>query len=95
MKLVEEYKSVFSRNKLNKYIEANINDYKYIPRDLHKKLLSLKWRDVFTTNYDTLLERTIDKIKAKFGYKILTNLNDLPGSTHPRIVCVIPQGLNI
>lgn len=86
LKLTEEYKSVFGRNKLNKFIEANINDDKYIPGDLHKKLLSLKWRDVFTTNYDTLLERTIDKINVKVNYKILTNQNDLPGSTHPRII---------
>lgn len=86
LKLAEEYKSVFGRNKLNKFIEANINDDMYIPGDLHKKLLSLNWRDVFTTNYDTLLERTIDKINVKFNYKILTNQNDLPGSTHPRII---------
>ena len=86
LKLAEEYKSVFGRNKLNKFIEANINDDKYIPGDLHKKLLSLNWRDVFTTNYDTLLERTIDRINVKFNYKILTNQNDLPGSTHPRII---------
>ena len=86
LKLAEEYKSVFGRNKLNKFIEANINDDMYIPGDLHKKLLSLNWRDVFTTNYDTLLERTIDKINVKFNYKILTSQNDLPGSTHPRII---------
>ncbi len=86
LKLAEEYKSVFGRNKLNKFIEANINDEMYIPGELHKKLLSLNWRDVFTTNYDTLLERTIDKINVKFNYKILTSQNDLPGSTHPRII---------
>ncbi|WP_257823230.1 SIR2 family NAD-dependent protein deacylase [Salipaludibacillus agaradhaerens] len=86
LKLAEEYKSVFGRNKLNKFIEANIKDDKYVPGDLHKKLLSLNWRDVFTTNYDTLLERAIDKINVKFNYKILTNQNDLPGSTHPRII---------
>ena len=86
LKLAEEYKSVFGRNKLNKFIEANINDDNYIPGNLHKKLLSLKWRDVFTTNYDTLLERTIDKINVKFNYKILTNQNDLPGSIQPRII---------
>ena len=86
LKLAEEYKSVFGRNKLNKFIELNINDDMYIPGDIHKKLLSLNWRDVFTTNYDTLLERTIDKINVKFNYQILTSQNDLPGSTHPRII---------
>lgn len=86
LKLAEEYKSVFGQNKLNKFIEANIKDDKYTPGELHKKLLALNWRDVFTTNYDTLLERTIDKIDVKFNYKILSDQNDLPGSTHPRIV---------
>ena len=86
LKLAEEYKVVFGRNKLNKFIESSINDDKYIPGNLHKKLLSLNWRDVFTTNYDTLLERTIDKINVKFNYNILTSQNDLPGSTHPRII---------
>lgn len=86
LKLAEEYKVVFGRNKLNRFIEANINDDKYLPGDLHKRLLELNWRDVFTTNYDTLLERTIDKINVKYNYKILTNQNDLPGSTHPRII---------
>ncbi|MGL5256414.1 MAG: SIR2 family NAD-dependent protein deacylase [Proteocatella sp.] len=86
LKLAEEYKAVFGRNKLNKFIESNINDDKYIPGELHKKLLSLNWRDVFTTNYDTLLERSIDKIDTKLNYKILTNQNDLPGSIQPRII---------
>lgn len=86
LNLAEEYKSVFGRQKLNKFIEASINDDIYIPGNLHKKLLSLNWNDVFTTNYDTLLERTIDKINVKFNYQILTNQTDLPGSTHPRII---------
>jgi hypothetical protein len=56
LKLAEEYKSVFGRNKLNKFIEAKINDDKYSPGELHKKLLSLNWRDVFTTNYDLIFD---------------------------------------
>lgn len=86
LKLAEEYKTMFKRNKLDQFIEQNINDDKYMPGELHKMLLELNWRDVFTTNYDTLLERTIDKIAVRKNYKVLTNQSDLPGSTNPRII---------
>lgn len=86
LKLAEEFKVIFGRNKLDRFIEENINDDKYIPGDLHIKLLELNWNDVFTTNYDTLLERAIDKISVRKNYKVLLTQNDLPGSTHPRII---------
>ncbi|MCM3239555.1 SIR2 family protein [Heyndrickxia oleronia] len=86
LKLAEEYKVAFGRNKLDKFIEDSIGDDKFIPGDLHVKLLELNWNDVFTTNYDTLLERSIDNISVRKNYKILTSQKDLPGSTHPRII---------
>lgn len=85
LKLAEEFKVVFGRNKLDRFIEENIDDGKFIPGDLHFKLLELNWNDVFTTNYDTLLERAINNISVRKNYKILLSQNDLPGSTHPRI----------
>lgn len=86
LKLAEEYKVAFGRNKLDKFIEDSIEDDKFIPGDLHVKLLDLNWNDVFTTNYDTLLERSINNISVRKNYKILSSQNDLPGSTHPRII---------
>lgn len=86
LKLAEEFKVVFGRNKLDQFIEENIDDNKYIPGDLHIKLLELNWNDVFTTNYDTLLERAINNISVRKNYKIILTQNDLPGSTHPRII---------
>lgn len=86
LKLAEEYKSLFGRNELDKFIEKNINDDIFIPGKIHKELLKLNWNDVFTTNYDTLLEQTIDQIQINKNYRIITNQNDLPGSTHPRII---------
>ena len=86
LKLAEEYKVVFGRNKLDKFIEENINDDKFIPGKLHEKLLELNWNDVFTTNYDTLLEKTIQNIAKRKNYKIILNQNDLLGSTRPRII---------
>lgn len=64
LKLAEEYKSVFGRIKLNKFIETSINDDKYIPGNLHKKLLSLNWRDVFTTNYELYWKEPSTKLMS-------------------------------
>ena len=55
LKLAEEYKSVFGRNKLNKFIELNINDDMYIPGDLHTKLLSLCDRQVKVCHFRQLI----------------------------------------
>src|SRR5690625_6772711 len=74
------------RNKLINYIEKNIDDKTYSLADLHVNLLELKWDDVFTTNYDTLLERATEKTSVHRNYKVIKFQTDLPGSTHPRII---------
>ena len=84
--LAEKYEIAFDRLKLNNLIERNIADEMYEPDELHSKLLSLNWNDVFTTNYDTLLERTLNKITKSPNYKIVYSQEDLPGSIRPRIV---------
>lgn len=88
LKTAEEYKSIFGRNKLDKLVEQKINDDKYEPDVMHKKLLELPWHDVFTTNYDTLLEKTISKINIenRTNYNIVTTQQDIPGSKRPRII---------
>lgn len=93
-KLAEEYIANFDRNKINNLIEQSIEDEKFVPGELHKKLLKLRWSDVFTTNYDTLLEQTVDLIYRENSYEIIYSQNDLPGSIKPRIVKLhgsIPQ----
>ena len=45
---------------LRTLIESEVPDVDYRPGDIHRQLLSLPWVDVFTTNYDTLLERTME-----------------------------------
>lgn len=84
--LAEKYEIAFDRLKLNNLIERNIADEMYEPDELHSKLLSLNWNDVFTTNYDTLLERTLNKITKSSNYKVVYSQEDLPGSVRPRIV---------
>jgi hypothetical protein len=88
IKLAEEYKVIFGQSKLDKLIELSLSDDNYRPGELHKMLLELPWNDVFTTNYDTLLERTIQliKIEGRRNYKIVLDQKGLPGSTRPRII---------
>ena len=38
-------------------LRDSIPDLQHEPSPLHEALLDLPWSDVFTTNYDTLLER--------------------------------------
>jgi len=81
--LASEYEAAFGRQALDHLVTERIPDTRYLPGGLHKLLLELPWSDVFTTNYDTLLERTI--VDERF-YQLILSAEDLPGSAHPRIV---------
>ena len=83
LKLAYEYEKSFGRTGLDTLLRNSIPDSQYRPGRLHKLLMQLPWADVFTTNYDTLLERTriVDK-----NYCLVTTHEDIPGSTKPRIV---------
>lgn len=50
---VEEY----GRTSLDEILKEAIPDDNYEPDNIHHDLLKLPWADVYTTNYDTLLER--------------------------------------
>ncbi len=85
LKLAEEVEAAYGRTVLNQLIKDNLPDLEYAPSSLHKKLLSLSWKDVFTTNYDTLLERTLEQITDK-NYDVILNKEDLIYSAEPRII---------
>lgn len=85
LKLAEEVDATFGRTVLNQIIKDNLPDTEYSPSELHEKLLRLEWKDIFTTNYDTLLERTQARITDK-RYNIILNKEDLVYSKEPRII---------
>lgn len=58
LRLAQEYEVAFGRPALNAVIRNLVPDEEYVPDSIHKRMLRLPWRDVFTTNWDTLLERT-------------------------------------
>ncbi len=85
LKLAEEVEAAYGRTILNEIIRDSLPDADYAPSKLHEKLLSLNWKDVFTTNYDTLLERTQERITDRH-YSIIVNKEDLIYSAEPRII---------
>lgn len=83
LRLASEYEAAFDRRKLEVLIRGRNPDSDYEPGLLHKLLLELPWADVFTTNYDTLLERTEVRGRA---YQLVVKPDDLTIAAAPRIV---------
>ena len=70
LRLANEIEAAFGRPALDSILSQSIPDLNYSPSELHKKLLNLPWEDVFTTNYDTLLERTAETL-IDYKYSIV------------------------
>lgn len=84
IRLASMVESALGRNELDEMIISSLPDDRVYPGELHKLLLKLSWKDVFTTNYDTLLERAI--IDAERHYEVVTNKETLLYKTSPRII---------
>ncbi|KAB2869597.1 MAG: SIR2 family protein [Bacteroidales bacterium] len=85
LKLADEVQAAFGRNTLDQILKSEIPDKEFQPSKLHEKTLKLPWNDVFTTNYDTLLERAAEKV-LQHRYETVINKEDLVLSTRPRII---------
>jgi hypothetical protein len=85
LRLASEYEAAFMRAALDDLLLNSIADNGYRPGNLHRMLLSLPWADVFTTNYDTLLERTRPFIHDR-KYDLVLDTPDIPVASRPRIV---------
>jgi len=83
--LAHRVEAAFGRPALDQMIRDAIPDLKYEPSPLHTKLLELPWSDVFTTNYDTLLERARRSVISQ-RYDLVLKPDDLGRSNRPRIV---------
>ena len=83
LRLASEYEAAFDRRKLESLVRVKIPDSDHQPGDVHSLLLQLPWKDVFTTNYDTLLERTEVPGRA---YQPVTTVNDLTSAFSPRVI---------
>ena len=85
LRLATEYEAFFGRAALDSMLIESIPDGSYSPGRLHELLLDLPWSDVFTTNYDTLLERSLPSIHER-KYDVVLKASDIPDRMKPRIV---------
>ena len=83
LRIASEYDAAFRPSRLSSFIRTHIPDTDHHPGPMHELLLQLPWRDVFTTNYDTLLERTEVAGRA---YRPVSTTLDLTTAFSPRII---------
>lgn len=83
LRLASEYEATFGGGKLEELIRDQVPDSHFLPGLLHYKLMKLPWTDVFTTNYDTLLERSTVVGRS---YNTVSLPNQLTTAFQPRIV---------
>ena len=62
VRFAQEYEAAFGRSDLHDALRRLVPDTEYSPGIEHRRLLKLPWRDIYTTNWDTLLERTQDQV---------------------------------
>ena len=84
LRLAQEYETAFGCSDLHGFIRQLIRDEDHEPDKMHRRLLHLPWRDVFTTNWDTLLEKAHSSV-AERKYTIVQNKDEIPLRAPPRI----------
>lgn len=85
LRLAQEYQVAFGAAALNDRIRSLAPDTDYRPGDLHRRLLRLPWGDVFSTNWDTLLERAQSDVFNR-SYDVIRTPDEIPFTKRPRIV---------
>lgn len=84
LKVADMYEASHTKGEMNRLLEGIIPDEELEPSELHENFLELPWHDVFTTNYDTLLERAADHIGGR--YTCINTQEEIANSVSPRIV---------
>ena len=85
LQIAQMYLATLGVPALRRLIESEIPDREYRPGNLHRRLMALPWADVFTTNYDTLLERTCSEVYDRH-YEMISAANDIAMRRPPRLV---------
>ena len=85
LRTAQEYQAAFGRTALHGTLRRLVQDDEYNPGTIHRRLLRLPWRDIYTTNWDTLLEKTIPSVPER-PYSVIRNMGEIPMASQPRIV---------
>ena len=83
--VAQQFRTAFGREELHRFLRHQIRNDDVVPGDFHRRLLSLPWNDVFTTNWDTLLERAADQTPSP-TYDVVREIDEIPLASRPRIV---------
>lgn len=74
--LASQYEALLGRQELEMFLRRKIPDMEFLPGNLHGNIMKLPWADVFTTNYDSLLERA-DAKYAGSVYDLVQTSEDI------------------
>ena len=85
VRIAQEYEAAFGRGALHDALRRLVPDAEYSPGIKHRRLLQLPWRDIYTSNWDTLLERTQRQVPER-NYSAVTSVGEIPMASRPRIV---------
>ena len=85
LEIAQRYEDDFSRQRLNEFLLDRVPYENFSPGDLHASLLRLPWRDIYTTNWDTLLEQATRNQEAN-DYSLVRNREEHSLYDSPRIV---------
>lgn len=85
LRLAQAYEAEFRPPALHATLTRMVADDDFVPGNAHKRLLKLPWADVFTTNWDTLLERATRSVPDR-AYSIVRRKDNIPRRPRPRIV---------
>ena len=83
--IASELQASIGRPGLNQMLIDAIRDDHFDHSPLHKQILDLPWSDVFTTNYDTLLDRAASQVSHR-PYSIIHRPSQLVYSNSPRLI---------
>lgn len=82
LRLAQQFVASFGRDELNQLLKTLLTDDGFEPSPLHADFLNLSWADIFTTNWDTLLE----KANGANKYAVIRKISDISFARQPRII---------
>ena len=85
LRTAQEYEAAFGKGKLHEKLRELVRHEEHSPGVTHRRLLQLPWQDIYTTNWDTLLERTRSDVAGR-RYSVINSVDEIPMGKRPRIV---------
>jgi len=85
---IDNFEKLHSRVFLGKKVMEYVAWGSYRSGELHELLLEASWRDIFTTNFDNLIEDSLDRNQSnqRISFQKILAPSELSGSRPPRII---------